>query len=99
MKKVFPEERFVYDLLVSKYGAVVRFCSAEEDHGTRKADLAVRVAGDHDVFLQISRFPKSKRAREKLLGVGTYPIYVCNSQRNFDEGLVILQLNSTPLRS
>lgn len=96
-KRVFPEEQYVYNLLLPKYGEKVRFCTPQEDHGHRKADLAVRVSGE-DVFLQISRFPKSVQARKKLAKLGTYPVYVCNPQGQFDESLVFSQLNSTPIK-
>lgn len=57
-------------------GVEARLATPEENYGHRKADIVITYKdGEIEVYLQVSRQPKSKRASERLESRGTHPVY------------------------
>lgn len=90
-KKIFPEERMVFDL-ASEYGQV-RYATPEEDHGSRKADIVV-MSNEREYYLQISRNKKSRRQEDSLMKRGTIPVYTHTFEGTFREAELRRELSN-----
>jgi hypothetical protein len=73
---VNQDELYVLEVAQCIPGVEARLATPEENYGHRKADIVITYKyGNIEVYLQVSRQPKSKGALEGLERRGTYAVH------------------------